>query len=223
MGEKCDNLLHAFNGVCIDWKTILGSGFDSAPRSWVSVYREASLDELLRIAKEGLSVPPPEMRQPEMRQEMEVLDQFRPPHIVKRGISRLRAIYAAPSPDDTPELPFRNERIMLEMRIDPADSYVGDMDFITCLIPFIGAQRYGLDKYHGAFKKYWDGVIPLREFRRHYIRMETGLGHQWICKASAAKGLPKNFFAPEILIMSQVISQRHIRILQDETSDEGIE
>lgn len=219
MGEKCNNLFHAFDGIGLDWASILGGGFSTAPRSWVSVFREVSLEELVRIAKEGLSVPPPEMRPAEFRQEMEVLDQFRPPHIVKRGVSRLRAIYAAPTPDDAPQLPFRNERIMLEMKIDPARAYVGDMDFITCLIPFIGAQRYGLDKYHGAFKKYWDSVIPFKDFRRHYLRMDTGIGHQWVCGPGAPGGLPKNFFAPEILVMTPSVSQRHIRILQDEPAE----
>jgi hypothetical protein len=220
MGQRADNFLHAFNGASLNWEHLFGAGFSDVPKHWVSVYRECSLDELMRIAREGMTVPPPEMRLPEMRAEMEVLDRFRPAKNAKQGVSRLDAIYAAPTPE-TPRFPFRNEHIVLEMKVDPAECFVGDMDFITCLIPFIGVRRYGLEKFRGAFRKYWESVIPLKDFLSNYSRLETGDGSHWILKKqSSADGLPKSFFVPEVLVMTPRISQRHIRILRRDRSVE---
>jgi hypothetical protein len=214
MGERTDDFLHAWNGITLNWERVFGAGFGSAPKHWVSVYRESSLDELLRIAKGGLSVPPPEMRLPEMRDEMDLLDRFRPADLVRRGVSRLEAIYAAPT-TETPKLPFRKEHIVLELKVDPVDCYVGDMDFITCLIPFIGVRgRSGLEKYRGAFRKYWESVIPFKEFRRSYRCLETADGRQWVLKPGARKPLPRTYFDPEVLVMTHRISQRHIRIVR---------
>jgi len=190
----------------------LGRDFDAAPPHWVPVFRECSPEELRRIAAEGLVVPPPELRPLEIRREMEVLDRFRPPHIIERGISRLGAIYAVPAPEDAPRLPFRKERVILEFKIDPAAAFVGDMDFITGLIPFISAHAAGLEQYRGAFHRYWESVIPFTEFNCRYARQGTDAGGQWVCRRQSRNELPKNYFAPEILIMTPVVSQRHIRM-----------
>ena len=218
MGERVRGFLHAFDGRTLDWHVALGAGFASAPKGHVSVYREASREELHRIAQEGIAVPPPELRHPDMRAEMELLDRHRPAHILRKGISRLSAIYAVPT-QETPRLPFRKEFFVLEMKVDPKESFVGDMDFITCLIPFIGASRTGLDKYAGAFTKYWDSVIPLKDFHKHYRRVPTGDGDHWIAKPGAPKRLPSSYFAPEILVMSPLISQRDVRVVGHEQAD----
>lgn len=222
MGERAREFFHAFDGRTLDWRVALGAGFALAPKTHVSVYREASRDELHRIAREGLSVPPPEFRHPEMRAEMELLDKHRPAHITKRGVSRLNAIYAVPTPE-TPRLSFRKEYFVLEMKVDPAESYVGDMDFITALIPFIGASRTGLDKYGGAFAKYWDSVISLKDFAKHYKRVGTGDGDHWLLKPGAPKKLPGSYFSPEVLVMSPIISQRHMRVVSHEQASEADE
>lgn len=215
MGQRTDDFFHAFNGLNLNWERVFGTGFGDVPRSWVSVYRESSLDELLRIARDGLCVPRPEMRLPEMRDEMELLDRFRPPQIMKRGISRLDAIYATPT-TETPKLPFRKEHIVLEIKVDPAQCYVGDMDFITCLIPFMGVRgRSSMEKYRGAFRRYWETVIPFREFRRSYRRVETTDGDHWMVKPGARKALPRTYFEPEVLIMTPRISQQLIRIVRN--------
>lgn len=215
MGQRTDDFHHAFNGMTLNWELVFGTGFETAPRGWVSVFRESSLDELLRIARDGLGVPPPELRLPEMRDEMELLDRFRPPHLVRQGISRLDAIYATPT-TETPKLPFRKEHIVLEIKVDPAECYVGDMDFITCLIPFIGVRgRANLEKYRGAFRRYWETVISLKEFRRSYRRVETDDGEHWMLKSGSRKDLPKTFFEPEVLVMTPRISQRLIRIVKN--------
>ena len=215
MGERAQNYLHAFDGRTLNWDAVLGAGFTSAPKHFVSVYRESSRDELLRIGREGLSVPPPEIRHPEMRQEMELLDRHRPKTVVDRGISRLGAIYAVPTPE-TPRLPFRKEYFVLEMKVDPEESFIGDMDFVTCLIPFIGAHRSSLDKYKGAFTKYWDSVISLKDFFKQYRRIETGDGGHWIARPSAPKRFQKTYFAPEVMVMAPIVSHRHIRIVRHE-------
>jgi len=212
MGEKVRGHAHAFDGRTLDWHAVLGSSFAAAPKEHISVFREASREELHRIAREGIAVPLPEFRHPEMRAEMELLDKHRPEHILKRGISRLNAIFAVPTPE-TPRQAFRKEFFVLEIKVDPEESFVGDMDFITSLIPFIGVSRRGLEKYAGALSKYWDSVIPLSDFKKHYKRVETGDGDHWLAKADAPKNFPQTYFAPEVLVMSPVISQRHMRVV----------
>jgi hypothetical protein len=225
MGERAPIIMRAFDGRAVDWTAMLGAGFHSAPKGHVSVFRESSREELLRIAREGLSVPPPEIRHPEMRQEMELLDRHRPAEFVEQGISRLNAIYAVPT-SETPRLPFRKEYFILEMKVDPNEAFVGDMDFVTCLIPFIGAHRASLDKYGGAFTKYWESVISLKDFFKHYKRVETGDGTHWVAKPGAPKRFLKTYFAPEIMVMTPLISQRHMRIVRREDAtydDDGCE
>jgi hypothetical protein len=217
MGERAHNYLHAFDGRSLNWSAALGMGFASAPKRLVSVFREASRDELLRIAREGLTATPPEVRHPEVRHEMELLDQHRPEQLVKRGVSRLGAIFAVPTAE-TPRLPFRKEYFVLEMKIEPKEAYVGDMDFVNCLIPFMGGSVAGLDRFRGAFVKYWDSVIPFSAFRKHYRRVETGDGSHWLAARSAPKTLPRSFVAPEVLVMSPVVDQRHLRIVRHETA-----
>src|SRR3989338_1983020 len=98
MGERSNALLYAFNGMTLDWNSVLGAGFVDAPRDFISVFRACSLEELMGIMREGLSAPQPETRHPDIRQEMELLDRYRPSKIIDRGVSRLGAIYATPTP-----------------------------------------------------------------------------------------------------------------------------
>jgi hypothetical protein len=212
MGQRGDNFMHAFDGWTLDWSAVFGLGFETAPDHWVSVYREASIEELVRIASHGVCSPSPDVRHPEMRQEMELLDKFRPPQVVEKGVSRLKAIYASPTPE-TPHLSFRRERAILEMRVDPEAGYVGEMDFITALIPFMNAHGRGLEKYQGAFRRYWDSVIPLGAFTKHYKPRATDDGMQWVRK-SGPSVMPKTFFSPEIMVMSPAISKQHVRIVR---------
>ncbi|MEY4722672.1 MAG: hypothetical protein RLZZ324_185 [Candidatus Parcubacteria bacterium] len=220
MGERVRELMRAFDGRALDWRIALGAGFASAPKGHLSVYREASREELHRIVREGIVVPPPEFRHPEMRAEMELLDKHRPARMMRRGVSRLHATYATPTPE-TPRLSFRKEHFVLEMKVDPTESFVGDMDFITCLIPFITAARNGLEKYEGAFSKYWDSVIPLADFKKHYEQVGTGDGEHWVRREGAPAKLPQSYFAPEILVMTPMISQRHVRVVGHEKSAGG--
>lgn len=221
MGQRTDTLMRAGDGASIDWGAMLGTGLADVPEHFVSVYRECSLDELVRIVREGLSVPPAETRHPDMRAEMELLDRYRPQRLIDRGVSRIGAVYAVPT-SETPKFPFRRERYVLELKVDPKEAFVGDMDFITCLIPFIGANQMGLERYRGAFKKYWESVITLEEFFANYKEIGTGDGVQWVAKAKAPKRLPRTYFAPEIMIMTPIISPRHIRVVRREiTNDDG--
>lgn len=223
MGQRSDGLLRDAGGTTIDWGAMLGVGLADVPKHYVSVYRECSLDELVRIVREGLCVPPVETRHPDMRAEMELLDRHRPKKLVEAGVSRLGAVYAVPTPE-TPRFPFRRERYVLELKVEPAEAFVGDMDFITCLIPFIGANQAGLDRYRGAFQKYWESVISLSDFLAHYRRVDTTDGTHWIAKVKAPKKLPRTFFAPEIMVMTPIISARHVRIMRREvTHDDGRE
>ena len=194
-------------------QSAFGRDFEAAPAHWVSVFRECSPEELGRAAVEGLVVPEPVMRPPQIRREMETLDRFRPALAERLGVSRLRAIYAAPTAEDAPSLPFRNERVVLELKVDPAVGFVGDMDFITCLIPFIDVHRTDLERFHGAFQKYWDSIITLTDFLGHYRRIDTGTARQWVVSDGSRPGLPRVYYAPEILLMTPVVSRHHIRVV----------
>ncbi len=218
MGQRADGLYRAYDGASIDWSVMLGTGLADVPKHYVSVYRECSLDEIVRIVREGLSVPPAETRHPDMRAEMELLDRHRPKRLIDKGVSRLGAVYAVPT-TETPRFPFRNERYVLELKVDPEESFVGDMDFISCLIPFIGANQTGLDRYRGAFQKYWEGVVSLKDFNAHYRRIDTPEGTHWMAKSTAPAKLPKTFFTPEVMIMTPIISPRHVRVVRREVTE----
>ncbi|OIO51972.1 hypothetical protein COY93_03380 [Candidatus Uhrbacteria bacterium CG_4_10_14_0_8_um_filter_58_22] len=219
MGERCDNFLHAFDGWTLDWNEVFGLGFESAPRDWTVVYRECSIDELAQVAREGLTVPTAELRHPDNRREMELLDRFRPDHVVERGISRLRAIYAVPT-SETPRFPYRHDRAILEMKVDPNCGFVGDMDFIDALIPFISAHGSGVERYHSAFRRYWDGIVPFGDFLNNYSKVETDGNVHWIRKPEASGTMPQAFFSPEIMLMTPVVSRQHIRIVRWEYGQE---
>lgn len=221
MAERLNNFFNAFDGWTLDWNSVFGLGFESAPRNWVTVYRECSIDELARIAKEGLRVPEAEMRHPNNRQEMELLDKFRPEHIEQMGVSRLKAIYAVPTPE-TPRLPYKKERAILEMKVDPRNGFVGDMDFITALIPFINARGSGVEQYHGALRRYWESVIPLENFYQNYYHTESSSGANWVRNIGAHERLPQIYFSPEILIMAPVVNKQYIRIIRWEPGTEDV-
>ena len=195
-------------------KQFNGNGFDSVPPDWVSVWRECSPEELTKAAKGGLSIPLPEMRPPEFREEMELLDSFRPESIIQKGVSRLNSIFASPSPKDVPRLSHRQERIVVEMVIDPREAYVGDMNFITALIPFIRASRVGMDRFRGAFRKYWETIIPLSNFLKHYERIDNPEAHGWVIREVTKEPVPEIFFSPEIMILTSKISEKHIRLVK---------
>ena len=220
MGQRADGLHGAYDGATIDWSVLLGTGLADVPEHYVSVYRECSIDEVMRIVREGLSVPPAETRHPDMRAEMELLDRHRPKRLIERGISRLGAVYATPT-DETPRFPFRRERYILELKIDPEEAFVGDMDFITTLIPFIGANQTGLGRYRGAFQKYWESIVSLKDFRTHYRRVDLPEGAHWLAKSTAPAKVPKTFFTPEVMIMTPIVSQRHIRVVRREVTGDG--
>jgi hypothetical protein len=221
---RYNNFLHAFDGWTLDWNSVLGLGFETAPENWVTVYRECSIDELARVARDGLRVPSADRRHPDNRQEMELLDRFRPNHITEKGISRLKAIYAVPTPM-TPRFGYKRERAILEMKVDPADGYVGDMDFITALIPFINVRGRGVEQYHGAFRRYWDSIIPLTVFYRNYQQLnkkDEVSDPYWFKKRGASIRLPKTYFSPEILLMTPIISKQYVRIIRWEPEIEDL-
>lgn len=211
MGQRADNYFHAFNGMTLNWDAMLGSGFADAPQHWVSVYRECSLEELLRIAREGVSTPSPDSRHPDLRAELELLDRCRPAHVAKRGISRLLAISASPTPPQ-PRSQHRREHIIVEMRIDPEACFVGDVDVISCVLPFIDTHRHGLARCKDAFTQYWKGMMPLREFLDAYSPLETPEGTHWMLRARTRRAMQPSFFMPEVLVMLPRVSPQYVRI-----------
>jgi hypothetical protein len=212
MGERCDNFSHAFNGMALDWGQVLGARFEDAPKHWVSVFRETSLDELLYIAREGLSAYHQEVRHPDMLQEMELLDSFRTEKVLKRGISRLEAIAAMPSDDH--DFGYGHRTVTLEMKVDPKDCFVVDIDYLHYAMPYGGSRRAGTgEKYRAAFTKYWDSITPFTSFLKYYTKVELPEGHHWLKKSGAPRLLPDAFFDPEVLVMTPSVSSQHMRIV----------
>ncbi|MEK9151841.1 MAG: hypothetical protein AAB692_00585 [Patescibacteria group bacterium] len=213
MGERYHNLIPTFTGTSIDWNGVFGAAVSTVPKTWVSVFREVAIDELIRIAAGGLRAVPPALLVPEIREEMELLDRFRPPALARAGVGRAGAIYATPTPELT-RTPYRRERFVLEIKIDPATAFVGDADFVTCLVPFMGVYRNGLERHQEAFRKYWQSVIPLTDFFKYYERIEAVEGYRWVARMGAPRRYPRVFFIPEVLVMSPAISARHISIMK---------
>lgn len=211
MGERLHNGIIGTHGPGVNWDAVFGAGFESAPKDWTTVYREVTVEEMVRIAKQGLRPHPPELWLPEIHEEMRLLDGYRPREILSKGISRASAIYAAPVPDMAASN-RRGDHVIIEMKVDPAECYVGDVDLVTCLIPFMGVHRYGLQRHPDSFKKYWDGLISLDDFLDHYDRIEAVEGYRWVARSDSSRKLPKSFYVPEVLVMTPVVSQRHIRI-----------
>lgn len=212
MGERCDNFSHAFNGMALDWGQVLGARFEDAPKNWVSVFRETSLDELLYIAREGLTAYHQEVKHPDMLQEMELLDSFRTEKAIKNGISRIEAIAAMPNEDHDPYNGFGRRSVTLEMKVDPKDCYVGDTDYLNYAMPYANSRRSGAEKFRSAFTKYWDSMIPFLSFLKYYTKVELPEGHHWLKKSGAPRQLPDAIFAPEVLVMTPSVSAQHIRI-----------
>lgn len=211
MGEKCDNFSFAWNGMSLEWDLVLGSCFDDAPKGWVSVFRESSVEELMFIVREGLSVFHEEVRDSGILQEMEMLDRFRPKRIVDRGISRMDAISAIPSAMGG-SMPLSGRRVLLEMKVDPRECFVGDMDYLNYAVPFGGGGRRADGRYRSAFRRYWDSLITLSDFLKHYTKVSMPEGDHWLKVDRAPLRLPDAFFSPEVLIMSPNVSAQHIRI-----------
>ena len=217
MGERCDNFSFAFNGISLDWGKVLGARFDDVPKSWVTVFRETSLEELIYIAREGLSAYHQDVRHPELFQEMEMLDRHRPKKILERGISRIDAISALPASDSIFGT-SSHRTVMLELKVDPKECFVSDVDFLNYATPFATGKQAGSDRYKNAFKKYWDSMTPLTHFLKHYTNIELPEGSHWLRREGAPGKLPDMFFMPEVLIMSPTVSAQHIRIAGELTT-----
>lgn len=198
----------------VEWTRTIGSDFDHTGDGRVIVYRECCPVELERIrAKGGMSVTPLRSRPAGFREEMALLDEHRPAALVERGVSRLKAIYAAPAIEDVPRLPFRAQRCVLAAKVDPADCYVGDMSFIAGLIPFIGVKSRGLDEFRGAFRKYWDGVIRLEEFLAHYRPEGAGAERRWSANSGTPAAWHRNYYLPEIMVMTPLIGAERLKLV----------
>jgi hypothetical protein len=200
----------------LEWaRYSLGAGFDDAPAHLATAYRECAPIEIERVRREGgLTSTPTDCRPADFREEMQLLDGFRPKALVERGVSRLGAIYASPALDDVPHLPFRDERHVLALKFDPAEAFVGDMSFIMGLVPFIGIRSRGLDEFRGAYHKYWEGVIGFEDFLTQYAPCGIGSSRRWCRRPEAPTDLPDKFFLPEILVMTKVVPLEHLRLVE---------
>lgn len=213
-------MLSAFDGWTLDWNAVLGAGFRSVPKGWRSVFRECPVEDLARISREGMKPTPEEARHPELSREMKLLDRCRPARLVRQGISRSAAISGVPALANTGQA-LGGDRVVLEMKVDPARCYVGDADFLLNFLPFVGTDRETLERYRGLFRQYWKSVIPMEEFRSGYVRVETAGAPHWIAKKGVTAGQPRTFFAPEVLVMVSVIPKRHLRIVRWALSEGG--
>lgn len=214
MAQRVNGYMHAFDGMFLDWDHVFGAGWRNAPRGWVSVYRGCSVEELLKIAREGLRAPEPEMRPTETRLELELVDRFRPLAVTRRGISRLHSIDASP----TPELRRSARRVeaVIEMKVDPEECVVGDLDIIAGVAPFLDIRGRKLDRFGGALRAYWDSLVSLKDFKKFYSPIRTTDGSHWVRTSRAPKDLPESFFLPEVLVLSSRVSALHCRMVRPE-------
>jgi hypothetical protein len=107
------------------------------------------------------------------------------------------------------------------MKIDPSEAFVADMDVVNAMIPYFGGADAGLDRYRGAITRYWDSVIPLAAFRKHYRQVATGDGTHWLAAKTAPKALPRSYVSPEVLVTSPVVDRRHVRIVRHERNQDA--
>ncbi len=217
MAQRANGYLHAFDGMFLDWDHVFGAGWRAVPREWVSVYRGCSVEELLKIARVGLTAPAPELRPPEVRAELEAIDRFRPHHILRRGVSRLQAIEASL----TSEVRRATRRIeaVIEMKVNPAECAVVDQDAIAGATSLLDRRGRKPDRLGGAYRAYWESLVPLKDFKKYYSSIRTADGQQWIRGTRAPKGLPESFFRPEVLVSSPRVSALHVRMVRPEWPD----
>lgn len=215
MGQRANDFGRAWQSGRFNWDSLLGRGWQTAPAHWVSVWRDCSSDELVKASRQGLSAPRVSLRSLEAREEMALFDSFRPGIVVKQGLSRSKAIFASPHPDDVPYRPHRREPLLVEMLVDPREAYVGDLDCVTSLVSFSGGGTIGLDQFEGAFRKYWKSMVRLDHFLQDYERIELPDGGYWANRRLSSSRYPKTFFSPEVMVLTPVISQRHMRLQQD--------
>lgn len=216
MAQKSNIILESFDGTNIIWERIFGTEFDRAPKHFVSVFRECSNSELTQAAQSGLHAHMADVRLPIFRTEMELLDRFRPPHLLESGVGRSAALFATPQRHSRIFSSF-SDKFVVEMKVDPQDCYVGDMDFINRVTAYIHSHPIRTyENFKHAFEKYWSEVIGLADFKKHFKKVKVGDVDEWQRKAAASNNLPEFIVAPEVLIMTPVVDKKYIKILERE-------
>lgn len=213
MGERCDNFAHAFNGRSVDWSLVFGMGFDATPKTWTTVYRECEMEDLVRIAREGLGIPDSDIRYPEVRREFELLDRNRTDRIIDMGVKRMDTIGAMLVPEDIGGWQHRRS-VLLEMKVDPKGCLVCDYDHLDMPTPITATRRMRTERYQAGLRNYWESAIPLSTFLRHYTKVETQDDAHWVVSKRAPARLPRMYFAPEVLVTTPAISAQHVRIMR---------
>ncbi len=120
---------------------------------------------------------------------------------------------------------------ILEFKVDPKTSYVGDMEYITRIYDNMQRFRFSEDEEVAyQAKQYWEGVVSLEDFLKWYkkpeyaedgnnyenpeqFKQEPFGGWSFQLLKGAPEGLPEQIQIPEIMI-PQDIPQEHIRMLE---------
>lgn len=211
MADRIDNFSYAWNGSNLDWDVVFGADFNHVPAGWATVYKPCSFDELVRVARQGVSMLPEIARHSNSYREFQAIDRHRSPRAARLGVRRSRAIFALPSAD-LPHASYHRDFALLEMRVDQSAAFVADTDALANTSPF-GPIKFGRGRT-SPYKAYWAGLVSLADFKKNYVKIESVRGHHWACRPGAPTRLPQTFFSPEVLVMTPTISQRHVRILR---------
>ncbi len=188
------------------------------PDTYVPVYHETKhTDEInqygLQFDIEKPHQSPLESGRTLTKYQLEkIFQSMRPDHIKKLGIDRMQSSYAYPNMRKKSYFGSREGNQILELRVDPETSYVGDMD------EFGSAQAISYDEKlgHSFISRYWAGIITLKDFNQWYEEVDDGDDRAYFRKKKGApEEFPSSYSMPEVLITKD-IPQEHIKLVKQE-------
>ncbi|MEM2918020.1 MAG: GNAT family N-acetyltransferase [Candidatus Altiarchaeota archaeon] len=145
----------------------------------------------------------------------EFFDSLRPLHIIEKGISRLKAVYAFPSNKAAEKsgLYELRDRILL-VRVNANEAHVFEMSYVTraYILYSTGIER---DKLVTTYaRKYWNSGIPLNVFKENYEY--DSKKNKWVRKKTAPNELLEEYELPEVLY-GRTIPPEDIKIFDKNT------
>jgi len=148
----------------------------------VTVYHEIDANSLQTILKEGIKCASEgEKTKEKMIQKADAfLDTHRPEYAQKAGLSRSNNLYAYLSetnkiidiadgePLHLKKFLDRNNKTLVDLRVDPARCYVSDLDLYDTVKRSLELDEQNSTREHLA-QQYWQKLIPLDAFENGVI------------------------------------------------------
>ncbi len=164
-----------------------------------------------------------------LRNEYETVEQYSPGSMKKKGFESLADYTFKNTDPDSLKMQYPGE--ILEMKVDPKNCYVADLEYITRIMDDIqrGWTESEALSYQGEI--YWKQIISLEDFLKWYKKPEwTQDGNNikdsekyengepldtfsFCLLKGAPENLPKAILTPEILI-PQNIPQEYIKVVK---------